>query len=91
MKRAKKLWSVLLVLVMVLGMIPAAAPGAQAIRIAAHRGMNFISLIVMMPERLIIAPTEKSMPPQMIAIVTPKAMISRIAAELSISMRLYFV
>ena len=30
MKRAKKLWSILLVLVMVLSMIPAAAPDAQA-------------------------------------------------------------
>ena len=70
---------------------PASAPQSTATAMAHHSGITLISLMVMMPDRLIIAPTEKSMPPQMIVSVTPKAMISRMAAELSISRRLYLV
>ena len=70
---------------------PVNAPHKIEIAIAHHSGMERIKIMVIIPDRLIIAPTEKSMPPQIMVNVTPNAMISRIAAELSMSKILYFV
>ena len=70
---------------------PIAAPHRIATIIAHQIGMKSISLIVIIPARLIVAPIEKSQPPQIMTSVTPNAIISRIAAELNISSRLYVV
>ena len=70
---------------------PTAAPHRIATIIAHQIGMKSISLIVIIPARLIVAPIEKSQPPQIMTSVTPNAIISRVAAELNISSRLYVV
>lgn len=67
---------------------PTSAPQSTATAMAQAMGIYAIIFMAIIPERLIIDPMEKSHPPQMIVRVTPKAMISKMAAELSISSRL---
>ena len=65
---------------------PTTAPAASATTNASQMGSPaLITMIARMPPRHSVPPTDKSQPPQMTATVTPKATISRIAAERSIS------
>ena len=69
-------------------MKPTKAPKASAQRIAAHIGITSSSLMAMMPATTRMPPIDRSQPPLMTVSVTPKARISRIDVEFSISSRL---